>query len=70
MLRKRVNEFAELVDMEDLLVTILVNCLVGSSREYLSHGLIVSDPEILILDEPTVGIDTKRVAAFLICWIG
>ena len=42
----------------------LVNFQEGSSNECLLARSLVSDPELLILDEPTVGVDAQHVQSF------
>ncbi|MEJ2052868.1 MAG: ABC transporter ATP-binding protein [Calditrichaceae bacterium] len=55
--QSRVNEITELVGLEDKRNSYVVN-LSGGQRQRLSLGIaLINKPKILILDEPTTGLD-------------
>lgn len=65
---KRINELAELLDAKKLLDTPIRNLSLGERMKMELIGSILHNPEILFLDEPTIGLDIltkKRVRHFL-----
>ncbi|WP_026485796.1 metal ABC transporter ATP-binding protein [Caldanaerobius polysaccharolyticus] len=57
--RKRVEDALKLVDMYDYKDALIGNLSGGQMQRVFIARCIVSDPQILILDEPTVGIDAR-----------
>ncbi len=55
--RHRIDDVLELVGLEDEQRTLLRRCSGGEQRRVALGAAIVHDPELLILDEPTAGID-------------
>lgn len=65
---KRVAELAELLSVEKLLNTQMRNLSLGERMKMELIGSILHNPEILFLDEPTIGLDIltkKKVRHFL-----
>ena len=62
--KEKVENALKLVDMEQFTGHNIGELSGGQQQRVFIARAIVSNPEILILDEPTVGIDTKRVASF------
>jgi len=55
--KERVNEIMEIVGLEDKKKSYVVN-LSGGQRQRLAIGIaLINDPAILLLDEPTTGLD-------------
>jgi len=66
--QKRIAELAELLDVQTLLNTQMRNLSLGERMKMELIGAILHNPEILFLDEPTIGLDIltkKRVRTFL-----
>lgn len=66
--KKRISELAKLLDVEKLLATPMRNLSLGERMKMELIGSILHNPEILFLDEPTIGLDIltkKRVRNFL-----
>lgn len=66
--KKRIYELAELLDTKKLLDTPLRNLSLGERMKMELIGSILHNPEILFLDEPTIGLDIltkKKVRHFL-----
>lgn len=57
--RKKAEDALKLVDMFDYKDTLIGNLSGGQMQRVFIARCIVSDPQILILDEPTVGIDAR-----------
>lgn len=54
---KRLHEVAKLLEIEDLLNKSPFNLSGGQMRKVALAGILIYDPEILVLDEPTRGLD-------------
>ena len=66
--KTRIAQLAELLDVTKLLDTPLRNMSLGERMKMELIGSIVHNPEILFLDEPTIGLDIltkKKVRLFL-----
>lgn len=66
--KKRILELAELLDVKKLLDTQMRSLSLGERMKMELIGSILHKPEILFLDEPTIGLDIltkKRVRQFL-----
>ena len=66
--QKRINELAELLDVTHLLNTQMRSMSLGERMKMELIGSILHKPEILFLDEPTIGLDIltkKKVRKFL-----
>lgn len=55
--KKRLVEVAKLLDITDLLDKSPFNLSGGQMRKVALAGILIYDPEILVLDEPTRGLD-------------
>ena len=66
--RTRVAEYAEMLDLTDLLVKPVRNLSLGERMKMEIVGALLHRPEVLFLDEPTLGLDVtmqKRLRAFI-----
>lgn len=66
--KKRLHELSSLLGVEDLLDTQIRNMSLGERMKMELIGSILHKPEILFLDEPTIGLDIltkKKVRKFL-----
>ena len=57
--RARINEYASLFEISDDLNDYLKGFSHGMKQKIALIGALVSDPDVLILDEPMVGLDAK-----------
>lgn len=57
--RQKVKEALKIVDMENFSKRLIGNLSGGQQQRVMIAKAIVSDPKIIILDEPTTGIDAK-----------
>lgn len=60
----KIHEVAERVNVEKILNKKVKQCSVGTRRRIGIAASLLGDPEIVILDEPTAGIDPKERARF------
>lgn len=58
-LKKRINKVADIVGLKDKLKTKVENYSGGMKRRLNIAAALLHEPEILIMDEPTVGIDPQ-----------
>ena len=59
--REHINGILELVDIADVRGRIIKNLSKGYKQRVGIAQALIGDPEILILDEPTVGLDPKQI---------
>jgi ABC-2 type transport system ATP-binding protein len=58
-LRKRAGSLIEIFNLEDHLSKLILHCSGGIKRRVNLISGIIHDPELLILDEPTLGVDIQ-----------
>lgn len=66
--KKRVTEWADLLDLTHLLVKPVRNLSLGERMKMEIVGALLHQPEVLFLDEPTLGLDVtmqKRLRSFI-----
>lgn len=59
--KKAVDELSKKLNLESVLNKIIKNISRGYRQRVSMAGALIGNPEILILDEPTVGLDPKQV---------
>ena len=62
---KKVHDIFEILNIEDLLNIPFNQLSGGHAQKVMIARAMVNDPEILLLDEPTVGVDEKSKRDFL-----
>lgn len=62
---KKVHDIFEILNIEDLLNVPFNQLSGGQAQKVMIARAMVNDPEILLLDEPTVGVDEKSKRDFL-----
>ena len=62
---KKVHDIFEVLNIEDLLNIPFNQLSGGQAQKVMIARAMVNDPEILLLDEPTVGVDEKSKRDFL-----
>jgi cobalt/nickel transport system ATP-binding protein len=62
-IQKRLEELVEVLDLKDLLERPAYQLSIGEKRKVAIACVLIMDPQVLILDEPTAGLDpmTTRV---------
>ena len=60
-IRQRINEVLEVVGMQDRARTLIRNLSKGMQQRVGLAQAIIHDPAVLILDEPTIGLDPHQV---------
>ena len=63
--KKKVEESLELVDMLDKRKSLIGELSGGQQQRVMLARVLAADPEVLILDEPTVGVDAESVDRLL-----
>ncbi len=58
-LKNRIQEILELIDLTEFRNRLVLKCSGGMQRRYSLAVALLHRPEILILDEPTVGVDPE-----------
>ena len=59
--KAKVQEVIEKVGLSDMQNKLIKNLSRGQKQRVSLAGTLIGDPKVLILDEPTVGIDPKQV---------
>ena len=57
LVMKRINELVEIFDIEDLIYTPVRKLSLGQRMILEIVGVLIHEPEIIFLDEPTIGLD-------------
>ncbi len=62
-IQKRLDELVEVLGLKELLERPAYQLSIGEKRKVAIASVLISDPEVLILDEPTAGLDpmTTRI---------
>jgi energy-coupling factor transporter ATP-binding protein EcfA2 len=64
-IRKRVEDALEALDITHLRKRSFLNLSFGEKKKVAFAGILASKPEVVVLDEPTIGIDPWSVPNFL-----
>lgn len=59
--KKQINELLEILNLDDVKNKLIKNISKGYKQRVSLAGALIGNPEILILDEPTVGLDPKQI---------
>lgn len=64
ILNRRIDNFAELFDLKDLLNESIGNLSKGNKQKVLITSALLHNPEVIFLDEPLNGLDANSIFVF------